>query len=329
MITGTAQEGQVLTASAAIANDTNDTTVAYQWQSSTDSGAHWSDITGQTSLSHTVTEADEGATLQLVATSTNTDGSGTTATSLATDTVIDAPVISTAHQEVTHNGGSSTLAGLSILDSLAGADPLTITAVAGQGTLALAHSEPNLNTISDGTNGTLSTSGILADINQMLADGVIYAPTETTPGDSSTLPAIDHVAVTVQDSQGNTDAVNFIFNVAGQGPNVSLTGTAGKDVLYNTGYNDTLTGGAGSDTFVFRQFDTSGAHNDTITDFNVSQDFLNFSTANFAHISDLLAASANDNLGNTIITIDAYNTVTMNNVTVQDLTQHQGHILIL
>jgi Ca2+-binding RTX toxin-like protein len=62
--------------------------------------------------------------------------------------------------------------------------------------------------------------------------------------------------------------VNFIFNEAGTGPNITLQGTSGKDVIFATGHTDTLTGGASADQFVFRA--DSGC--DTITDFTPGQD---------------------------------------------------------
>ncbi len=103
MISGTAQEGQTLTATAAVANEPTETTITYQWQA--DHGSGFVDISGATGLSYLVKEADEGAPLRLVATSTDGDGSGTTATSAATSAVIDAapsltvPVISGTAQE--------------------------------------------------------------------------------------------------------------------------------------------------------------------------------------------------------------------------------------
>jgi len=90
-ISGTAQEGQTLTASAG-AND-SDAVITYQWQSL--SGSTWSNISGGTASTYTATEADEGHQLRVVATSTDSDGSGTTATSAATAAVIDiAPALS-------------------------------------------------------------------------------------------------------------------------------------------------------------------------------------------------------------------------------------------
>ena len=103
VISGIAQEGQTLTATAAVSNEPTETTISYQWQAN--HGTGFVDITGATGLSYLVKEADEGAQLQLVATSTDADGSGTTATSAATSAVIDAvpsltaPVISGIAQE--------------------------------------------------------------------------------------------------------------------------------------------------------------------------------------------------------------------------------------
>ncbi len=103
VISGTAQEGQTLTATAAVANEPTETTITYQWQA--DHGSGFVDISGATGLSYLVKEADEGAPLRLVATSADGDGSGTTATSAATSAVIDAapsltvPVISGTAQE--------------------------------------------------------------------------------------------------------------------------------------------------------------------------------------------------------------------------------------
>ena len=90
-VSGIAQEGQTLTASAS-ANDA-DATVTYQWQSL--SGSTWSNISGATTSTHTATETDEGHQLRVIATSSDSDGSGTSATSAATSAVIDiAPTLS-------------------------------------------------------------------------------------------------------------------------------------------------------------------------------------------------------------------------------------------
>jgi hypothetical protein len=84
VISGTAQQGQTLTATAAVAND-SDATVSYQWAANHGSG--FVNIAGATSLSYVIQSADIGAQLEIVATSTDPDGTGKTTTSAATATV--------------------------------------------------------------------------------------------------------------------------------------------------------------------------------------------------------------------------------------------------
>ena len=71
---------------------------------------------------------------------------------------------------------------------------------------------------------------------------------------------------------GASDTVNFIFNQGNDNGDVTLTGTSGKDVIFTTGNNDILTGGAGADQFVFKV--SSNTNSDTITDFTPGQDHI-------------------------------------------------------
>jgi hypothetical protein len=90
VITGTAQEGKILTASAT--SGQSDNPVTYQWFSSANS---YTTAIG-TGASYTVKEADEGATIEVVATATNGNGVKVSATSLATPPVLDAaPTVTT------------------------------------------------------------------------------------------------------------------------------------------------------------------------------------------------------------------------------------------
>jgi Ca2+-binding RTX toxin-like protein len=96
-----------------------------------------------------------------------------------------------------------------------------------------------------------------------------------------------------------------------------LNGAAGNDTIDGGGGNDTMTGGTGNDMFVFH----AGFGNDVITDFDANptggQDLLDLSAyvpdinaGNFgAHVS--IAVSA----GNTIITIDGTQHITLTGVT--------------
>jgi VCBS repeat-containing protein len=156
----------------------------------------------------------------------------------------DAPVIGTDNLTVAQNGSNTTLTGLSVSDIDTSDNQFTMRATAGSGVVSPA-----------------TDTGSLAQLNlDFLNNGIVY-----TPGGPA--PVTDRVTVTVADNAGATDIVNVIFNVTGSG-NVTLQGTPGKDVIFATGYQDTLTGGAGADQFVF----ASHTGNDTITDFTPGQD---------------------------------------------------------
>ncbi len=60
---------------------------------------------------------------------------------------------------------------------------------------------------------------------------------------------------------------DILIGVTGQN---SLNGGAGDDILIGSGLSDTLTGGSGNDQFIYQVL----SNNDTITDFNQSQDKL-------------------------------------------------------
>ena len=159
-------------------------------------------------------------------------------------------ILSDALQTVGDAFGGATISHLSILDGYT--DDLTITVVAGDGTLTPVGSVDDFDSVDDGSDGTMSATGSLAAINQMLADGLTYAPDNDTP------PVNDMVTLTIDDGD-HTDSLHFIFNVTGQDP--TLFATARKDIIYATG---------GHDQFVFMA--TAGTGHDTIIDFTPGQD---------------------------------------------------------
>ena len=99
LISGTAQEGQTLTASASAGQ--SDNAVTYQWFSSADG---FTNPIG-TGATYVVPEADEGTKIEVVATATNENGVTISTTSAATSAVLDAaptvttPLISGTAQE--------------------------------------------------------------------------------------------------------------------------------------------------------------------------------------------------------------------------------------
>lgn len=95
-----------------------------------------------------------------------------------------------------------------------------------------------------------------------------------------------------------------------------LRGGAGDDTITGGDGNDTLTGGAGNDTFRF----TARFDHDTITDFAAGTaigDVIDF-TSLFADFTAVLVASQQVG-GDTVITLDGNNTLTLQNVAISQL----------
>jgi VCBS repeat-containing protein len=105
----------------------------------------------------------------------------------------------------------------------------------------------------------------------------------------------------------------------------NLRGSNFGDVLQGDSGANTLTGGGGSDTFVFM----SGFGNDTISDFTMGTDDINIDQALFTtiqDIQDLLENHTTDVAGGALITIDANASITVlgAGVTQQSLLNNQG-----
>lgn len=103
-----------------------------------------------------------------------------------------------------------------------------------------------------------------------------------------------------------------------------IDGTPGDDVLFDTlggdiisglAGNDTLTGGSARDIFEF----LSGFGSDTVTDFENNRDKIDFSGHfGFNSISDVLAVATQVG-ADTVIALDASNTLTLQNFALSDL----------
>src|SRR5438477_422927 len=98
-ISGTAQDGQTLTASPGTWTGTQPISYAYQWQRCDSSGANCAGITGATAATYTVLSADVGGTLVVLVTATNAGGS-VAATSSPTATVQPTPPAVTSQPTV-------------------------------------------------------------------------------------------------------------------------------------------------------------------------------------------------------------------------------------
>ncbi len=99
---------------------------------------------------------------------------------------------------------------------------------------------------------------------------------------------------------------------------INGTGNTLDNIIINNENNNVLTGGAGIDTFVFNP----NFGNDVVTDFHPGEDIVRFDHAIFADASSLLSHMIDDGLGNTIIAVDASDTVTLQNVPIATVQQH-------
>lgn len=153
----------------------------------------------------------------------------------------------------------------------------------------------------------------------------------------SKIVAQDTFTYTVSDGKGGTDTdalsivvfnpgVNYLAGVdttliGGNSINV-LDGSAGGDILVGSnaadvliaGAGNTMTGNNGADMFLFRP--DFGAN--SITDFKVSNDAMQFDKSLFADVADILAHTA-DTAAGAVISIGIGNAVTLVGVTLADL----------
>jgi hypothetical protein len=211
-----------------------------------------------------------------------------------TDVAEAAPVIVTNAFTVTENeNGTTTVKGLYVTDADATADETFHITTETEADLTDGGVEPS------------DQSGTLSQTNEMLSipgTGITYDP-------GSDPPETDMVTVTVEDGDGHTDTVNLIFNQAGTGPDVTLAGTAEKDVFFGTGYQD---------TFVF----AADSNHDIIRDFTPDQDRIDlqaFSEVDSDNIATWLSAHAAAAGADTLITLEANDTITLKGVALANL----------
>lgn len=122
---------------------------------------------------------------------------------------------------------------------------------------------------------------------------------------------------TAQNTGSGSDTLSGFENLTGSSYNDTLTGTTGANLLTGLAGNDSLTGLAGSDTFVF----LAGFGKDTIQDFTAgagSDDIIAFGNDVFADFASVLAAASQVG-SDTLITVNANNTLTLKNVTMANL----------
>jgi VCBS repeat-containing protein len=161
---------------------------------------------------------------------------------------------------------------------------------------------------------TITGSAGLADYEAILA-GVRYVDTKSGHQDTT-----DRV-ITVVVNDGTQDSAVRTTTVTNS--NV-ISGTDAADTLVSTSANDYMTGGDGADNFKF----SPHLGNDTVADFTPGMDTITFAAGMFSnHPADVLAATHNDGSGNTVVTIDAHNSITLHNVQKAQLSVSDFHFV--
>ena len=223
LITGTAQQGQTLTAETST-NDPN-ATISFQWQESNDGGQNWTAIAGATHSTYTPQATDVGDTIEVVATASDPlSQQSVTATSAPTGAVT---ALAQGDEWLNTSGGTwtdSTDAATNwsdgalprsidnVLIDLAGSGPYTVTipngATADAGSLTL-----------NNANATLDVAGTLTIADALTIDAgrlVVEAGNDITVGTTVTnagtlelatsaeLPSITNTDGTIQVDAGDT-----------------------------------------------------------------------------------------------------------------------------
>ena len=108
-------------------------------------------------------------------------------------------------------------------------------------------------------------------------------------------------------------------NGAGNTLDNIIIGNSIANTIDGGGGNDILSGGSGQDIFVLDGEETAGSQ--TVTDFAAGNggDVISVRGSQFASLSDILSHSVNDGLGNTIITLDANHSMTLEGVNTAQL----------
>jgi VCBS repeat-containing protein len=178
------------------------------------------------------------------------------------------------------------------------------------------------------------------------ADGsYVYVPDRG--GLPSKIVAQDTFAYTVADGHGGTDASTLSIIVTNPGvdylagANTTLNGGNGKQVLDGSaghdvliggnspdvlvgGVMDTMTGGNGPDTFLFRPH--FGAN--IVTDFDFHNDAIQLDKSIFSSVADLLGHTTNTSNG-AVINDTHGDTITLTNVTLAQLQAHPNDFYLV
>jgi hypothetical protein len=212
-------------------------------------------------------------------------------------------------------------------------------------------------TIIGSGSGNLISSSDIIDLKGMSYSGSTSTTLDSTH--TSATVGAETLSLTMSTSQtvitvsegGNTSTITLAGNYTGHGFTFSSDGSGGtqfhdpvettsnpavssvimndpgpstSDTVVASAPNQTLTGLAASDTFVFN---FAGVGNATVTDFHPETDLLQFKSSVFANAQDVLNATHDDGHGNAVIAIDAHDSITLSGVVKAQLHTSDFHVV--
>ncbi|WP_375306907.1 LamG-like jellyroll fold domain-containing protein [Bradyrhizobium sp. A11] len=221
------------------------------------------------------------------------------------------PVIDTSGFQVEHiiENSNDIITDLVVIDTDSGAAADTFTV-----TLSTAH--PDVSSVD-----VYPVSGSLAQINTGLASGagIAYDPVGASADEFPVPPATDQITLTVADSAGHYDTVNFIFVEGADSQGITLQGTSGKDVIFATESSDTLIGGGAKDQFVFAPTSSQDPIQHAVSDFETGLDKIDLrqftNITSWTQVSALTEQQGDD----TLLTLDANDKILLKNVVAGNL----------
>ncbi len=219
------------------------------------------------------------------------------------------PVINTESFHVEHiiENSNDIITDLVVTDADSGAATDTFT-------VTVSTSHPDTSSAS-----AYPTSGSLEQINAGLAQGagISYDPAGASTDEYPEPPGTDQITLTVTDSAGHYDTVNFIFVKGANSQGITLQGTGGKDVIFATESSDTLIGGAAKDQFVFGPAASQDTVHHTVNDFEFGLDKIDL--RQFSGISSVNDLAPTEQDGGTLLTLDNHETILLKNVALGNL----------
>ena len=230
-ITGTPTQNQTLTVSNTLADADGLGTIGYQWQ------AAGVNIAGATASSYTLTQAEVGEAISVVA--RYTDGHGTAESKTSSSTLAVTSSDTTAPTATTFSPADEA-AGVSI-----GAN-ITLT-------FSEAIQRGSGNIVLETTTGTTVATFDAATSSNLTVSGSTLTINPTADLAYSTDYKVEFASGTIKDLAGNSYAgtTSYNFTTLANPANQTFTGTSANDSFTSGTGNDTIDGGAGVDSVLY------------------------------------------------------------------------------